>query len=103
MADRAVVVASAWRGSAMSAEVVSTAALEAGLTPWSPPLLRLTIGGVVTNGASAFASFAVATMMPRTVDDLGGLHYYGWAFSAYMLADIVGLTVAGAESDRRGP
>jgi MFS family permease len=37
------------------------------------------------------------------VEDLGGLHYYGWSFSAYMLANIIGLTVAGSESDRQGP
>ena len=28
---------------------------------------------------------------------------YGWAFSAYTLANIIGLTVAGSESDRNGP
>ena len=63
----------------------------------------LTLGALATIVAGAFGALAVATVMPRTVDDLGGLHYYGWAFSAYLLANIVGLTVAGAESDRSGP
>lgn len=73
------------------------------ITPWSPQLRTLTIGALVTIVAGAFEALAVATIMPRTVEDLGGLHYYGWSFSAYMLANIIGLTVAGAESDRRGP
>ena len=73
------------------------------ITPWSPALRMLTLGALVTIVAGAFEALAVATVMPRTVDDLGGLHYYGWAFSAYLLANIVGLTVAGAESDRSGP
>jgi MFS family permease len=73
------------------------------ITPWSPELRTLTIGALVTIVAGAFEALAVATIMPRTVEDLGGLHYYGWSFSAYMLANIIGLTVAGAESDRQGP
>jgi MFS family permease len=73
------------------------------ITPWSPHLRALTIGALVTIVAGAFEALAVATIMPRTVEDLGGLHYYGWSFSAYMLANIIGLTVAGAESDRQGP
>jgi MFS family permease len=72
-------------------------------TPWSPELRALTTGALVTIVAGAFEALAVATTMPRTVADLGGLHYYGWAFSAYMLANIIGLTVSGAESDRQGP
>jgi MFS family permease len=73
------------------------------INPWSPQLRTLTIGALVTIVAGAFEALAVATIMPRTVEDLGGLHYYGWSFSAYMLANIIGLTVAGAESDRQGP
>ncbi|MGH2551304.1 MAG: MFS transporter [Thermomicrobiales bacterium] len=73
------------------------------INPWSPQLRTLTIGALVTIVAGAFEALAVATIMPRTVDDLGGLHYYGWSFSAYLLANIIGLTVAGAESDRKGP
>ena len=73
------------------------------VTPWSPALRMLTLGALVTIVAGAFEALAVATIMPRTVDDLGGLHYYGWAFSAYMLANIIGLTVAGSEADRNGP
>ncbi len=73
------------------------------INPWDPKYRALTIGALVTIVAGAFESLAVATIMPRTVEDLGGLQLYGWSFSAYMLANIIGLTVAGSESDRLGP
>jgi MFS family permease len=37
------------------------------------------------------------------VANLGGLSLYGWSFSAYMLATILGLILAGDEADRKGP
>src|SRR5262249_34046327 len=46
---------------------------------------------------------AVTTVMPIAVRDLGGLAIYGWAFSAFMLASILGITVSGRLTDRRGP
>src|SRR5262245_32824472 len=41
--------------------------------------------------------------MPVAVRDLGGLASYGWAFSAFMLASVLGITVSGRLTDRRGP
>ncbi len=76
---------------------------DAATTPFSPALRMLTIGALVTIAAGAFEALAVATVMPRVSDDLGGLQYYGWAFSAFTLANILGLTIAGSESDRVGP
>jgi MFS family permease len=37
------------------------------------------------------------------VEDLGGLDLYGWAFSAFWLTNIIGITLAGSDADRRGP
>src|SRR6478609_1480531 len=88
---------------AQADERVVTTEEEIQTTPWSPALRMLTLGALVTIVAGAFEALAVATIMPRTVEDLGGLHFYGWAFSAYMLANIIGLTVAGSEADRNGP
>ena len=45
----------------------------------------------------------MATILPTIVTDLGGLSFYGWSFSAYMLATLVGLILAGDEADYRGP
>jgi MFS family permease len=71
--------------------------------PWSRHYRRTTAGLLLTIASGAFEALAVATVMPATVDDLGGLGFYGWAFSAYMLTNLIGLVVAGDEADRRGP
>jgi MFS family permease len=52
--------------------------------------------------ATAFEALAVATILPVASRALGGLALYGWAFSAFMLANLVGISVGGAESDRIG-
>src|SRR5262245_20533405 len=51
----------------------------------------------------AFEGLAVTTVMPVAVRELGGLLDYGWAFSAFMLASVVGIVAAGRRTDRRGP
>jgi MFS family permease len=63
----------------------------------------LTIGLVGLVTAAAFEGMSVPTVMPRMVGDLGDLDLYGWAFSAFWLTNIVGITLAGADADRRGP
>ena len=71
--------------------------------PWSAPYRLLTIGLVLTIGGVAFEALAVATILPATVDDLGGLALYGWSFSAFFLTNLVGIAIAGDEADRHGP
>jgi MFS family permease len=63
----------------------------------------LTAGLVLTVACVAFEGLAVPTVMPTVAEDLGGLLAYGWAFSAFMLANLVGITVAGERIDRSGP
>src|ERR671932_2844840 len=63
----------------------------------------LTIGLVLTVVGAAFEALAVATILPITVRELGGLPLYGWAFSAFMLTNLIGITIAGGEADRLGP
>ena len=70
---------------------------------WSPRHRRLTLGLVLLISGPAFEGLAVATILPRIVANLGGLSLYGWSFSAYMLATILGLILAGDEADRKGP
>src|SRR5713226_7991820 len=70
---------------------------------WSPQFRRLTLGLILITLGPAFEGLAVATILPRIVANLGGLSLYGWSFSAYMLATIVGLILAGDEADRKGP
>ena len=70
---------------------------------WSARYRRLTLGLILIVLGPAFETLAVATILPRIVANLGGLSLYGWSFSAYMLATLVGLILAGDEADRRGP
>jgi MFS family permease len=70
---------------------------------WSPSNRSLTIGLLMTIVGVAFEALAVATTLPATTRDLGGLTLYGWAFSAFMLTNLIGITIAGAEADRYGP
>jgi MFS family permease len=69
---------------------------------WQPPLRRLTLGLTLVSVASAFEALAVATIMPTTLRELGGLAFYGWTFSAFTLANLVGISVGGSESGRFG-
>ncbi|MGH2558374.1 MAG: MFS transporter [Thermomicrobiales bacterium] len=72
-------------------------------TPWGPAYRLMTIGLLITIVGSAFEALAVATILPKTADELGGLSLYGWVFSAYVLANMVGIVVASGEADRLGP
>jgi hypothetical protein len=63
----------------------------------------LTVGLVLNVTFVAFEALAIATIMPLVVDDLGGIALYGWVFSAFLLADLVGIVVAGELADRFGP
>ena len=77
--------------------------MNAGRGAWDPDRRLLTAGliGLVT--AAAFEGMAVPTVLPATVDELGGLDLYGWAFSAFWLTNIIGITLAGGDADRHGP
>jgi MFS family permease len=63
--------------------------------------LTISLVGLVT--AAAFEGMSIPTVMPRMVADLGDLDLYGWAFSSFWLTNIVGITLAGTDADRRGP
>jgi MFS family permease len=62
----------------------------------------LTVGLVLTITLVAFEALAIATIMPLVGRHLGDLRLYGWVFSAFMLASLVGIVQAGAMADR-GP
>jgi MFS family permease len=70
---------------------------------WDPGARRLTTGLALLVTAVAFEALAVITVFPSTVDELGGLELYGWAFSAFFLTNLVGIALAGLHADRHGP
>ena len=69
----------------------------------SPDRRALTLGLVLTVSVAAFEAMAVATILPETVAEIGGLSWYGWAFSGFMLANLAGIPLAGRAADRLGP
>lgn len=61
------------------------------------------IGLVTVITIIALEAIAVATVMPTTVRALHALHWFGWTFTAFFLADVVGMVLSGAHCDRHGP
>ena len=66
--------------------------------------LRATSGGMlVLITLIAFEAMAVAPALPTAARDLHGVGAYGWAFTGFLAANIVGLIVSGQLSDAHGP
>jgi MFS family permease len=70
---------------------------------FAPPYRALTIGILLSITAIACEGMAVTTVMPSVANDLGGIDAYGWAFSVFMLASLVGAISAGQVADRGDP
>ncbi len=70
---------------------------------FAPGGRRLLVGLVAVILLIAFEAMAVATAMPRAVAELGGLAFYAWAFSGYVVASLFAMVVAGEICDRQGP
>ncbi|WP_448617873.1 MFS transporter [Geodermatophilus sp. URMC 65] len=64
---------------------------------------RTTAGLLMLVTFIAFEAMAVGTAMPTAVAELDGLAWYGWPFSAFLVASVVGMVVGGDAGDRRGP
>jgi MFS family permease len=67
---------------------------------WAPAQRRLTVGLVLAVTFVAFEALAIATILPVVGRDLGDLRLYGWVFSAFLLASLIGIVLAGTLSDR---
>jgi MFS family permease len=67
------------------------------------PLGRLTFGLFLLEALAAVQILVVTTVMPAIVTDLGGLRFYGWAFSAAGLATVITIPLTGQVVDRVGP
>src|SRR5215208_5585776 len=63
----------------------------------------MSVGVLMSVTVVAFQSLGVGTVMPAVARELDGLERYGWAFSAFMLASLVGSVAAGQDADRAGP
>jgi len=70
---------------------------------WGSEFRALTVGIIFVVTAVAFEGLAVTTIAPGLSKDLNGEHLYGWVFSAYLLAQLVGTVITGQWVDRIGP
>jgi MFS family permease len=62
-----------------------------------------TLGILILMTIIAFEAMAVATALPTAARDLHGLAGYGWAFTGFLIASVLGMVVSGLRSDLRGP
>ena len=67
---------------------------------WAPAQRALTVGLVLAVTFVAFEALAVATILPVVGRELGDLRLYGWVFSAFLLASLMGIVLAGTLADR---
>jgi len=70
---------------------------------WAGEYRVATVGLVALVALGAFEALAVSTAMPSVVADLGGIALYAMAFAGPVATSVIGLTLAGFWSDRRGP
>ena len=63
----------------------------------------LTVGVLLAIAVFAVEGMGVVPALPTAVRELGGLELFGWSFSAFMLAWIVGSVGGGLVADGRGP
>lgn len=76
---------------------------DASLSILGPRYRAATIGMVVLVALGAFEALAVATAMPTVALELDGLRLYALAFGGTLATSVIGMTLAGSWSDRRGP
>ena len=62
-----------------------------------------TVGVLLLMTIIAFEALAVATALPTAARSLHGLAGYGWAFTGFLLASVIGMVASGLWSDRDGP
>lgn len=83
---------------------MTTQAPSAAASPLFHGSLRSTsVGILVLITLIAFEEMAVAPALPTVARDLHGLGSYGWVFTGFLVANVVGMVVAGQVSDARGP
>ena len=61
-----------------------------------------TLGILILMTIIAFEALAVATALPTAARSLNGLASYGWAFTGFLVASVVGMVVSGMYSDIKG-
>ena len=71
-------------------------------TIFAPRYRITTLGILILMTIIAFEALAVATALPTAAGSLHGLASYGWAFTGFLAASVVGMVVSGMYSDVHG-
>lgn len=71
--------------------------------PLSRRYLEVTLAVLALVTVVAFEAMAVSTAMPAVARELDAVRSYGFAFSAMLTAQLLGIVLAGVWSDRSGP
>lgn len=73
------------------------------LSIFSPRYRITTLGTLILMTIIAFEAMAVATALPTAARSLHGLAQYGWPFTGFLVASVVGMVGSGQYADLRGP
>lgn len=70
---------------------------------WTTRTWPFIVSTLTLETSIAFETFAITTVLPVAMADLGGVQWYSLAFSATLTADLVGMVVGGNWADHSGP
>jgi MFS family permease len=68
----------------------------------APAVRATSVGILILITLIAFEAMAVNAALPTAARELDGLGAYGWAFTGFLVANVVGMVVSGQYSDRAG-
>lgn len=91
---------------AASAPAVSTAPGRAEVPRWREVVAGrrggITLGLCVIELLAGMQMLITSATMPKVLDAIGGIEFYGWVFSGYSLAGLAAIPRAGRDADRHG-
>ncbi|HEY3714556.1 MAG TPA: MFS transporter [Jatrophihabitantaceae bacterium] len=70
---------------------------------FAPANRSTSVGLLILVTLIAFEAMAVAAALPTAARELHGIGAIGWAFTGFLVSDVVGMVVSGQLCDRRGP
>lgn len=76
---------------------------EAPASIFAPALRATSVGLLILITLLAFEAMAVSAALPTAARAVGGLSGFGWAFTGFLVANVVGMVAAGQLTGSRGP
>jgi MFS family permease len=70
---------------------------------FAPALRSTSVGLLILVTLIAFEAMAVSAALPTAARAVHGLGAFGWAFTGFLIANVVGMVASGLLSDSRGP